>query len=110
MPQDPPHLAELLNPDDTIHPDEGTLRCGKCHYTDAGGGLVPGGQYHCQRCHADPADTSDPLNGVLKIQYPLDYPYGFGSAQNVVAHSSTIVGTTYGNWDIGCVTCHNPHS
>jgi predicted CxxxxCH...CXXCH cytochrome family protein len=46
----------------------------------------------------------------MKIQYPDPWPYGFGSAQNVVSHSSNTVGTTYGNWDIDCTVCHNPHS
>ncbi len=105
-----PHLASLLNPDNTIHPDDGGLRCAKCHYTDAGGFEVPGGRYHCQRCHGAPNDLSDPLNGILKSQYPLAFPYGFGSAQNVVTHSATIVGNKYGNWDVSCVVCHNPHS
>jgi hypothetical protein len=110
LPQNGPHMETLLNPDDTVHPDQGALRCGKCHYTDAGGATVPGGEYHCQRCHADPNDPSDPLNGVMKIQYPDPWPYGFGSAQNVVSHSSNTVGTAYGNWDIDCTVCHNPHS
>ncbi len=108
-PKDPPHLADLLNPDESLHPDNTELRCGKCHYKDAEGNAVPGGNYQCQRCHADPADTSDPLNGVLKAQYPDPFPYGFGSAPNVKVHSSLTLGTKYGDWDMHCVTCHNPH-
>ena len=61
-------------------------------------------RYECQRCHADPADTSDPRNGTLKAQYPLNPPYGFGSAPNVSTHTTWTLG------DQGCVTCHNPHT
>ena len=106
-PKDQPHLAPLLNPDDTVHADETDLRCGKCHdpndfYSDL--------RYQCQRCHADPSDTSDPLNGTFKAQYPDPFPYGFGSAPNVVTHGSSTVGNQYGNWGAVCVNCHNPHS
>lgn len=110
-PKDGPHFTTLLNPDNTVHADASTLFCGKCHYNN-GSVTVPDGEKQCQRCHADPADTSDPLNGSLKSQYPLALPYGYGSAQNVKTHSSTVVGDKYGGWTMGgsgCVTCHNPH-
>ncbi len=106
--RDPPHLAALLNPDGTQNPDDQVLRCGKCH-NPAPGQFFDDTRYQCQRCHADPADTSDPLNGVLKAQYPLPWPYGFGSAPNVKTHSSDVLGTKYGTWGATCVTCHNPH-
>ncbi|MEW6108379.1 MAG: MopE-related protein, partial [Nitrospirota bacterium] len=111
------HFENMLNPDGSVHPDSGALMCAKCHYTDGnnpamglGGTVVPGGELHCQRCHADPSDISDPLNGIMKTQYPSPWPYGFGSAQNVYGHSATVVGAKYGNWDTNCVTCHNPHT
>jgi len=106
-PRDAPHLAPLLNPDGTIHPDETSLRCGKCHNPND---FLDNTRYQCQRCHADPNDPSDPLNGVTKALYPDPFPYGFGSAPNVVTHSAATVGNKYGNWGVGCVNCHNPHS
>jgi hypothetical protein len=108
-PKDIPHFFTLLNPDDTIHPDNSTLICEKCHAAD----FTDPVRLACQRCHADPSDTSDPLNGITKALYPLDPPYGYGSAPNVGMHDSTVVGTEYGNWTMGekgCVTCHNPHA
>jgi len=108
-PKDAPHFFTLLNPDNTIHEDNNDLNCGKCHAADFGDDI----RFACQRCHADPADTSDPLNGTIKAQYPLAPPYGYGTAPNVAMHSSTNLGTRYGNWtmgDKGCVTCHNPHA
>jgi len=107
-PKDPPHFFTLLNPDGTVHPDDTYLKCHKCHGDDINDPI----RYACQRCHADPDDPSDPLNGILKAQYPLDPPYGFGSAPNVRIHDSSVVGTKYGEWTMGergCVVCHNPH-
>ncbi len=106
-PRDEPHLGQLLNPDGTIHPDNNALFCGKCHNLT---NFLDDTRYQCQRCHADPNDTSDPLNGVLKAQYPDAYPFGFGSAANVVTHSSGILGNKYGTWGADCVNCHNPHT
>ncbi len=106
-PKNGPHFFTLLNPDNTVHIDNTNLDCGKCHDLNAFQNNL---RYQCQRCHADPNDTSDPLNGVLKAQYPLSLPYGYGSAPNVKLHSSTAIGTKYGNWNPNCVTCHNPHT
>jgi len=106
-PISPPHLSHLLNPDGTTHADDSALRCGKCH--DASN-FFSTQRYQCQRCHADPNDPSDPLNGVLRLQYPLPAPYGFGSAPIVKTHSAASIGDTkYGNWAANCVNCHNPH-
>jgi len=108
-PKDAPHFFTLLNPDGTIHIDNEAMNCGKCHAADFKDNI----RFACQRCHADPADTSDPLNGTIKAQYPLAPPYGYGTAPNVAMHSSTVLGTKYGNWTMGnkgCVTCHNPHA
>ncbi len=105
-PKNGPHFFTLLNPDDTVHNDDPALLCGKCHDVNDFSNQV---RRQCQRCHADPADTSDPFNGITKALYPLDWPYGYGSAPNVKLHSSTVLGNKYGNWDLGCVTCHNPH-
>jgi len=116
-PKDSPHFFTLMNPgavltdpvDDTVHPDNNIMICEKCHAPDFADPV----RFACQRCHADPADTSDPLNGTFKNQYPLDPPYGYGSAPNVGMHDSTVVGTKYGNWTMGskgCVVCHNPHA
>jgi hypothetical protein len=104
----PPHIATLLVRDDnSIHPDNESLLCGKCHdLNDFQNDL----KFQCQRCHADAQDPSNALNGVLKEQYPDAYPFGFGSAPNVAIHASDVVGTTYGQWGAECVTCHNPHS
>jgi hypothetical protein len=41
--------------------------------------------------------------------YPDPWPKGFGSALNVQHHSSTVIDTDYGTWDMHCITCHNPH-
>lgn len=102
-PKDGPHMFDLLDPaDDSFIKNQ----CSWCHFDDTG---VIDQRTECQRCHADPADTSDSLNGVLKAQYPLLPPYGFGNAPNVKVHSSTTVGTKYGNWDMHCLNCHNPH-
>ncbi|NOY52012.1 MAG: CxxxxCH/CxxCH domain-containing protein [Deltaproteobacteria bacterium] len=108
-PYDPPHIAPLKNPDDTIRSDNAALLCGKCHDRN---NFFNDQRYKCQRCHSDPDDT-DPLNGVMKAAYPDAFPYGFGSAPVVKTHSSKVVGTKYGNWDMGtknCVTCHDPHT
>ncbi|MBI4847413.1 MAG: SBBP repeat-containing protein [Nitrospirae bacterium] len=105
-PNDGPHFFALLNSDGTLHPDNSQLLCGKCHDQND---FLNNVRYQCQRCHADPNDTSDPLNGTFKAQYPLAPPYGFGSAPNVKMHSSAVVGAKYGNWDTSCTTCHNPH-
>jgi predicted CxxxxCH...CXXCH cytochrome family protein len=102
-----PHFVTLLNPDNTPHIDNAALLCGKCHNIDDFTDPI---RDKCQRCHADAADTSDPLNGMTKSQYPMDLPFGFGSAPIVKLHSSTVVGVTYGNWELSCVTCHNPHT
>jgi predicted CXXCH cytochrome family protein len=107
--KDFPHFFTLLNPDDTVHPDNNSLLCGKCH----GAGLQDPIRGACQRCHADSSDPSDPLNGTTKDQYPGAPPYGYGTAPNVKIHSSDVVGTKYGNWTMGamgCSVCHNPHS
>jgi hypothetical protein len=115
-PKDPPHTSNLLNPDGSIHPDNAVLRCGKCHDLND---FYNAQRYQCQRCHAavDPTCVPDPANGVwcdgeLKApgQYPDPYPYGFGSALNVVTHASSTVGNKYGTWGADCVTCHNPHA
>jgi hypothetical protein len=113
-PKDPPHTSNLLNLDGTVHQDNAILRCGKCHDLND---FFNDQRYQCQRCHAevDPTCVSDPASGVwcdgeLKDQYSDPYPYGFGSAPNVVTHSSTTVGNKYGNWGADCVTCHNPHA
>ncbi len=106
-PRDTPHFGLLLNPDGSVHPDNTELFCGKCHdLNDFFNDL----RYQCQRCHADPEDTSDPLNGIFKVQYPESYPFGFGSAPNVRTHGTDVVGSKYGNWGADCVTCHNPHT
>jgi len=105
-PKDGPHFFALLNPDGTAHPNSGALDCGKCHNPN---NFQDNTRYQCQRCHADPADTSDPLNGTLKAQYPMNPPYGYGTAPNVRMHSSSVTGAKYGNWGQTCVTCHNPH-
>jgi len=106
-PKDPPHLSQLLNPDGSVHPDDGALRCGKCHNP---ADFLDNTRYQCQRCHGDPSDTSNPLNGVTKTQYPLPFPYGFGSAPVVKRHSAAVIGDTkYGDWSVDCVVCHNPH-
>ncbi len=105
-PKNGPHFFTLLNPDGTVHIKNVELDCGKCH----GSNFQDPIRSQCQRCHADPNDTSDPLNGVIKAQYPLNPPYGYGSAPNVKVHSSTVVGTKYGDWSPNCVTCHNPHT
>jgi predicted CxxxxCH...CXXCH cytochrome family protein len=104
-PKDGPHIQSLMDPgidlldpsDDIVHPDNSILLCGKCH----GSTLSNEIRQQCERCHSE--------NGTFKLQYPMPWPYGFGSAQNVKLHSSTEVGTHYGNWDTRCVTCHNPH-
>jgi mono/diheme cytochrome c family protein len=102
-PKDGPHMFDLLDPaNDTVIKSS----CQWCHWDDTG--LVDQ-RMECQRCHADPADTSDPLNGVLKAQYPMAPPYGFGTAPNVKMHSSQVLGTKYGNWTMSCLNCHNPH-
>jgi len=109
-PRDPPHLGTLLSPDDTVHPDNAALRCGKCHGSLNGPqDGVPDARFLCQRCHADSTNPSDPENGILKVQYPLPWPYGFGSAPNVQTHASTVLGEKYGTWGMHCITCHNPH-
>ncbi|RJQ49368.1 MAG: hypothetical protein C4538_02350, partial [Nitrospiraceae bacterium] len=105
-PKGGPHFFTLLNQDGTIHSDNAALDCGKCHN---GSNFTDPIRYQCQRCHADTADTSDPLNGVIKVQYPLNKPYGYGSAPNVKGHSSTLLGTRYSTWTPDCTTCHNPH-
>jgi hypothetical protein len=108
-PKQGPHFTLLLNPDNTVHPDNAALQCGKCHSSNFADPI----RQACQRCHADPSDPSDPLNGTLKALYPMNAPYGFGSAPNVRIHSSTVVGTQYGNWTMGqkkCTVCHNPHA
>jgi hypothetical protein len=99
-PKEGPHFFTLLNPDDTVHPDNGGFTCGKCH----GAQLDDPIKFACQRCHADAADDSDPLNGTLKEQYPLVSPYGFGSAPTVSIHTTWTLGVE------GCVVCHNPHA
>ncbi len=104
-PKDGPHFdtlmdpgADLLDPsDDTVHPSNSALLCGKCH----GSSLSDEVRQKCERCHSQ--------NGTFKQQYPMPGPYGYGSAPNVELHSSTVLGNNYGNWDLKCVTCHNPH-
>ncbi len=104
-PKDGPHFDTLLDPgadlldpsDDTVHPDNSALLCGKCH----GPTLADPIRSQCDRCHSQ--------TGSFKQQYPLDRPYGYGSAQNVNIHGSDIVGTQYGTWNTDCMTCHNPH-
>ncbi|RJR22461.1 MAG: hypothetical protein C4581_00970 [Nitrospiraceae bacterium] len=108
-PKDSPHFFTLLNADNTVHDQNNALSCGKCHAADFKDPI----RFACQRCHADPADTSNPLNGTLKALYPQAPPYGYGTAPNVASHSSAVTGTRYGSWnmgDKGCVTCHNPHA
>jgi hypothetical protein len=99
-PKNGPHFVTLLNTDNTVHAENSALSCGKCHAANFQDPI----RYACQRCHTDPADTSDPMNGTLKAQYPLNSPYGFGSAPNVSSHTTWTLG------DQGCVTCHNPHT
>jgi hypothetical protein len=101
-PKDGPHMFDLLDSNDDII----KAPCDWCHFDDTG---TIDQRTECQRCHADPADTSDPLNGVLKQQYSLSPPYGFSTAQDVQVHSSSVLGTTYGNWNLDCLNCHNPH-
>jgi predicted CxxxxCH...CXXCH cytochrome family protein len=102
-PKNGPHMFDLLDVnDDSLISNP----CGWCHWDTTG--LIDQ-RLQCQRCHADPADTSDPLNGILRVLYPLDPPYGFGTAPVVKLHSSTTVGDKYGNWDMHCLNCHNPH-
>ncbi|RJQ42789.1 MAG: hypothetical protein C4538_12990 [Nitrospiraceae bacterium] len=105
-PKNGPHFFTLMNPDGTVNANSGALDCGKCHNPN---NFQDNTRYQCQRCHADIADTTDTLNGTLKAQYPLNMPYGYGSAPNVKLHSSAVAGTKYGTWNPGCITCHNPH-
>jgi hypothetical protein len=110
-PQDGPHIFDLLDPvDDSVIASS----CNWCHSDALLGTGTTEQRLECQRCHADPGDTSDPLNGVLKDPfnpnaYPASPPYGFGTAPDVKLHSSSVVGNKYGNWDMHCLTCHNPH-
>ena len=108
-PKDPPHFFTLMDPgadltdtsDDTINPANSVLTCGKCHAANFTDPI----RYACQRCHAEPTpDDPTDLNGTLKEQYPLDVPYGYGSAPNVNMHVTWTLG------DKGCVVCHNPHA
>jgi len=103
---DSPHLTTLKNSDGSVHKDNTRLLCGKCHDLND---FQSDTKYQCQRCHADSSDSSDPLNGTLRDQYPGTFPYGFGSAPLVKTHSSAVMGTSYGTWGAECVTCHNPH-
>jgi predicted CxxxxCH...CXXCH cytochrome family protein len=108
---DGPHIFDLLDPADN---SVIASSCSWCHTDTLLGSGKTDQRLECQRCHADPGDTSDPLNGVLKDpSNPSAYsgapPYGFGTALNVKMHSSTVLGTKYGNWDMDCLTCHNPH-
>ncbi|RJR19561.1 MAG: hypothetical protein C4581_04740 [Nitrospiraceae bacterium] len=103
-PKNGPHMFDLKDP-----ANGSTIKtsCNWCHY-DSTGAIDQ--RALCQRCHADPADTSDPINGKLKQQYPMAPPYGFGTAPQVNMHSSSVVGTKYGNWSMNCMNCHNPHT
>jgi hypothetical protein len=102
-PKDGPHMFDLLNKaDDSVIKSP----CQWCHWDNSG--LVDQ-RVECQRCHADSTDPSDPLNGVLRDMYPLNPPYGFGTAPIVKVHSSTTLGNKYGNWSLHCLNCHNPH-
>ncbi len=104
---DAPHMPPILSSDGVVLEANAVLLCGKCHdLNDFQNDL----KNQCQRCHADPDDPSDPLNGQLKAVYPQAYPFGFGSAPNVQVHSSAVVGTKYGPWESICVNCHNPHN
>ncbi|RJQ45872.1 MAG: hypothetical protein C4538_07800, partial [Nitrospiraceae bacterium] len=101
-PKDGPHMFDLIRP----APEQNVTSCDWCHYDST---RTIDQRRSCQRCHADPADTSDPLNGVLKAQYPANPPYGFGTAKNVKLHASSTIGTKHGTWNPTCLTCHNPH-
>jgi predicted CxxxxCH...CXXCH cytochrome family protein len=111
VPRDGPHIFDLLDPvDDSVIASS----CSWCHTDILLGTGTTEQRVECQRCHADPGDTSDSLNGILKDPvdpnaYPESPPYGFGTALNVKLHSSAVLGTRYGNWDMDCLTCHNPH-
>ncbi len=108
-PKNGPHVGTLMAPgpdgipntaDDIVSPDNSTLLCGKCH----GVNLSDPVRSQCERCHSE--------TGSFKQQYPMNWPFGFGSASNVQMHSSEVVGTQYGNWTMGqkgCAVCHNPH-
>ncbi len=105
-PKDGPHVETMKAPgpdglpntgDDIIHPENNNLLCGKCH----GATLQDPIRYACDRCHE--------AGGTSKATYPDPWPFGFGSAPDVQMHSSTVLGTKYGAWDLDCVTCHNPH-
>ncbi|UCH80047.1 MAG: putative metal-binding motif-containing protein, partial [Nitrospiraceae bacterium] len=105
-PKDGPHVETMMAPgpdgqpdtgDDIVHPENSTLLCGKCH----GASLQDPIRSDCDRCHSP--------GGSSKALYPDPWPFGFGSAPDVQVHSSSVVGTKYGAWDMDCVTCHNPH-
>jgi len=105
-PKDGPHVETMMDPgpdgipntgDDIVNPENNNLLCGKCH----GATLQDPIRYACDRCHTS--------GGTSKATYPDPWPFGFGSAPDVQMHSSTVVGTKYGAWDLDCVTCHNPH-
>ncbi|MDX1763529.1 MAG: cytochrome c3 family protein [bacterium] len=104
---DAPHMTPLLSTSGQALEANAILMCGKCHDLN---NFQSDQKNQCQRCHADPNDPSDMLNGQLKEAYPAAYPFGFGSAQNVQNHSAAVVGTKYGPWESDCVNCHNPHA
>ena len=101
QPQDGPHKFDLLDGGDNVL----KTSCQWCHFDDTG---TVDERTKCERCHADPA-WGGPDDGTLKVLYSGNPPYGFGTAANVKKHSSTVVGTTHGAWDMDCITCHNPH-
>jgi hypothetical protein len=111
-PKNGPHIFDLMDPGlDPADPADDIFiksSCQWCH-TDETGTIDQ--QLDCQRCHADWNDTNDPLNGVLKdpsnpSAYPLNPPYGFGTALNVKTH---LHDTADSQQIPHCVTCHNPH-
>jgi hypothetical protein len=84
-----PQMAMALGKDDvwdSPHDATNSMDCGDCHQ-------VRGASYPkmvaslCQSCHFD----SGPATGVK-------------------THSSKTAGDGYGNWDLDCWSCHNPHT
>ncbi len=102
-----------------------SVDCVACHsHTDGfaptGGSLPPPHDIprilnNCDYCHVSTSDFSSPVpdskcnqchtqTGTLKVQFPQD----FGSAPNVVAHSSSANGSVNYVYNNACVDCHNP--
>jgi CSLREA domain-containing protein len=83
------------------HSIQNDIECGNCHWTHTAGG----GTLFPEWATPTAQNIDDTVSNNLCRGCHND-----SDAPAVETHSSTILGTRYGNWAVECIVCHEPHN